>query len=101
MFGFIDEARDIGGYMEAIHSMLPAFTIGGTLPSYLTQLFLLSTIIVSPSVRGALGAVKRIEHTSKTAKHDILSKMLETNANRGEELNFTYQDIYLESHVTI
>ncbi|KAL9003650.1 MAG: hypothetical protein Q9188_003494 [Gyalolechia gomerana] len=115
MFGFMHEGRDIGGYMDAIDSLLPAFTIGGTLPSYLTKLFLLSTVIISPSVRGALGAVKRIEHASKTAverrkletaeekdnKHDILRKMLEINAERGEKINFTYQDICVESHSSI
>ena len=113
IFGFIAEQKDIRGYIEAIHSLLPAFTIGGTLPSYLTQLFLLSTIIISPSIRGALGAVKRIEHASKTAvekrkqemdeetkseKHDILGKMLKIQADEGEKLSFTYQDICVESH---
>lgn len=98
--------------MKAIDSLLPAFTIGGTLPSYLTKLYFLSTVIISPSVRGALGAVKQIEEASKTAverrkqeiaaekdkKHDILRKMLEINADRGEKINFTYQDVYVESH---
>ncbi len=98
--------------MKAIDSLLPTFTIGGTLPSYLTKLYFLSTVIISPSVRGALGAVKHIEEASKTAverrkremaaekdnKHDILRKMLEINADRGEKINFTNQDIYVESH---
>ncbi|KAL8906484.1 MAG: hypothetical protein Q9207_002022 [Kuettlingeria erythrocarpa] len=115
MFGFMHEHRDIGGYMKAIDSLLPAFTIGGTLPSYLTKIYFLSTVIISPSVRGALGAVKHIEEASKTAverrkreiaaekdnKHDILRKMLEINADRGEKINFTYQDIYVESHSSI
>ncbi|KAI4203990.1 MAG: hypothetical protein LQ346_001702 [Caloplaca aetnensis] len=115
MFGFMHEHRDVGGYMKAIDSLLPAFTIGGTLPSYLTKLYFLSTVIISPSVRGALGAVKQIEEASKTAverrkqeiaaekdkKHDILRKMLEINADRGEKINFTYQDVYVESHSSI
>jgi hypothetical protein len=67
MFGFLKERKDIGGYMRAIDSLLPAFTIGGTLPHYLTKLYLLSTILISPSIRGALSAVKKIEKTSKTA----------------------------------
>lgn len=112
MFGFMHENRDIGGYMKAIDSLLPAFTIGGTLPSYLTKLYFLSTVIISPSVRGALGAVKQIEEASKTAverrkqelaaekdnRHDIIRKMIEINADRGEKINFTYEDIYVESH---
>jgi hypothetical protein len=67
MFGFMNERTDIGGYMKAINSLLPAFTIGGTVPSYLTKLYLLFTILISPSVRGALGAVKKIEDASRAA----------------------------------
>ncbi|KAL8836160.1 MAG: hypothetical protein Q9170_003013, partial [Blastenia crenularia] len=115
MFGFMHEHRDIGGYMKAIDSLLPAFTIGGTLPSYLTKLYFLSTVIISPSVRGALGAVKQIEEGSKTAvenrkqelaaekdnKHDMLRKMLDITADRGEKVDFTYKDIVVESHSSI
>ena len=115
MFGFMKERTDFGNYMKAIDSLLPAFTIGGTVPSYLTKLYLLSTILFSPSVRGALGAVKHIENASRTAvrerkeeieenkdnKRDILRKMLEINADRGEKLNFTYEHIYVESHSSL
>ncbi|MCJ1474776.1 hypothetical protein MMC13_003436 [Lambiella insularis] len=114
-FGFMSEHRDIGGYMKAIDSLLPAFTIGGTLPSYLTKFYLLFTVLFSPSVRGALGAVKQIETASETAvkrrkqeimenkddKHDMLRKMLEINADRGEKINFTFGHICVESHSSI
>ena len=112
MFGFLREQRDIGGYMKAIDSLLPAFTNGGTLPSYLTKLYLVSTFLFSPSVRGALGAVKQIENASEAAvnrrkqellenkddRRDMLRKMLEINADRGDKINFTYQHIVVESH---
>ena len=112
MFGFMSERTDIGNYMKAIDSLLPTFTVGGTVPSYLTKLYILSTILFSPSVRGALGAVKHIENASAAAvkrrkqevvenkdeKRDMLRKMLEINAERGEKINFTYQDIVVESH---
>lgn len=108
----MSERTDIGNYMKAIDSLLPAFTIGGTVPSYLTKLYLLSTILFSPSVRGALGAVKQIENASEAAvkrrkqeieenkddKRDLLRKMLEINADRGEKIDFTYQHICVESH---
>lgn len=106
------ERTDIGSYIKAIDLLLPAFTIGGTLPSYLTKLYFLSTVLLSPSIRGALGAVKRIESASEAAvrrrkqeidenkddKRDMLRKMLEINADRGEKINFTYQHICVESH---
>ena len=112
MFGFMSERKDIGNYMKAIDSLLPAFTISGTMPSYLTKLYLLSTILFSPSVRGALGAIKHIENASEAAverrkqeidenkdnKRDMLRKMLEINADRGEKINFTYEHICVESH---
>ncbi|KAL9608659.1 MAG: hypothetical protein Q9167_006526 [Letrouitia subvulpina] len=115
LFGFMNEHADIGNYMKAIDSLLPAFTIGGTVPSYLTKTFLIFTILFSPSVRGALGAVKHIENASETAvkrrkqeieenkdnKRDILRKMLEINADRGEKINFTYSHIYVESHSSL
>lgn len=115
MFGFIRERRDIGNYMKAIDSLLPMFTIGGTVPSYLTQLFFISTVLFAPSVRGALGAVKHLETASKTAvkerkeeleviqddKRDMLRKMLDISADRGESINFTTQDIFVESHSSL
>ncbi|KAL8703542.1 MAG: hypothetical protein Q9201_003272 [Fulgogasparrea decipioides] len=115
MFGFMRERIDVGNYMKAIDSLLPAFTIGGTVPSYLTKLFLLSTILFSPAVRGALGAIKHIENASVTAvnrrqqelseqkddKHDMLRKMLEINADRGEKIDFTFQHICVESHSSL
>lgn len=108
----MDEQRDFGGYMAAIDSLLPAFTIGGTLPSYLTKLYLLSTVLFSPSVRGALGTIKLIENASEAVverrgrelrdenddKHDMLRKMLEINADRGDKLSSTYGHICVESH---
>ncbi|KAL9640463.1 MAG: hypothetical protein Q9164_000282 [Protoblastenia rupestris] len=115
MFGFMSERKDIGNYMKAIDSLLPAFTIGGTVPSYLNKMYLFSTILFSPSVRGALGAVKHIENASEAAvkrrkqeieenkddKRDMLRKMLEINADRGEKIDFTYQHICVESHSSI
>lgn len=107
------ERTDSGGYMKAINSLLLIFTIGGTLPSYLTKPNFFLSILLSPSVRGALGAVKRLGIASKHSvkrrkqeldgnvndeKHDMLRKMLDINADRGEKINFTYQDIIVESH---
>ncbi|KUJ11235.1 cytochrome P450 [Mollisia scopiformis] len=115
MFGFMRDRTDFGGYMKAIDSLLPAFTIGGTLPSYLTKLYLLSTILFSPSVRGALGAIKHIEIASKNAvqkrkqeleekedgKHDMLRKMLEISSEKGSKIHFSHEDIYVESHSSL
>ncbi|KAL8955546.1 MAG: hypothetical protein Q9193_006648, partial [Seirophora villosa] len=115
MFGFMHEHKDIGGYMKTIDSMLPAFSVGGTVPSYLTKLYFLATVIISPSVRRAVGAVQLIDNASKTAierrrlemaeKHDnrrdLLRKMLDINAERGEKVNYTYQDICVESQSSL
>lgn len=106
---------DTSGYMKAIESLLPAFTIGGTLPSYLTKLYFLSTVLISSSFRGALGAVKHLEVASKAAveqrdweveknndeKRDILRKMIEIKADRGDQVNFTSEHVLVESHSSL
>ncbi|KAL9619120.1 MAG: hypothetical protein Q9160_006209 [Pyrenula sp. 1 TL-2023] len=115
MFGFMKERKDIGNYMRAIHSLLPVFTIGGTLPSYLTKPFFLSTLIFAPSVRGALGAVKHIEMASRAAvtereqelkkendnRRDMLRKMLDISHDRGESIGFNKEDVIVESHSSL
>ncbi|KAL8864300.1 MAG: hypothetical protein Q9174_007402, partial [Haloplaca sp. 1 TL-2023] len=112
MFGFMHENKDIKGYMHAIDSMVSMFAIGGTLPSYLVRAYFFYTTMTSPLVRRALGDLGLIKTGTKMAieerkkepasqksdnKHDILRKLLELNADRGEELNFTDQDIHLEA----
>lgn len=104
MFGFMHDRTDFGGYMKAIDSLLPALAIDGTLPSYLTKFYLVSTILFSPSVRGALRAVKQIESASKSAvkkrkqeleenkdeKHDMLRKMLEIRSEKGKRSHIAH-----------
>ena len=107
---------DIGGYMHDISSLLPAFTLGGTVPSYLTKFYLVATILFSPSVRGALGAVKHLSTASEIAvkkrqdellsnkqddEHDMLGKMLTIAADRGDKLDFNFEHVCVESHSSL
>lgn len=115
-FGFMSERTDIGNYMKAINSLLPTFTIGGTVPSYLMSFYSLSTTLFSPGVQGALGAVKHIATASKTAVNrrkqeleankedqgcDMLRKMLDINKERGEKIDFTLSHIGGESRSSL
>ena len=114
-FGFMQQRTDVGNYIKSIRSLLPAFSIGGTVPSDLTKLYLVSTILFSLSVRGALGAVKQLEPVSETTvkkrkqeietktddKHDILRKTLKINADRGEKIDLTISHIIVESHSSL
>lgn len=114
-FGFMSERSDVGGYMKSINTILPAFTLGGTMPSYLMKPFLFSSILLSPSTRGALGSLGQIENTAAAAverrkqemmdasddKHDMLRKMIEINADRGEKINFSIHDIKSDSASTL
>lgn len=111
-FGFMQERRDVDGYMKAIDTLLFAFTLAGIVPSYLTMPFVLLTILIWPSMRGALGAVKKIEISSKTSvsqRHreiqepadngrDILKKLLQIVAAKGEKVNFTSDHVVVESY---
>ena len=108
----MSQRTDVSNYMRAIDTLLPAFTIGGTVPSYLTKLYFVSTALFSKSFRGALGAVKQIKIASEAAvkrrkqefeddrddKRDMLRKLLEIKADRGEKIDFTYEHILVESH---
>jgi hypothetical protein len=114
-FGMMRERKDVGDYMKSIQALLPMFTIGGSLPSYLSQLYLLSTIIFSPSLRGAVGAAQNLVKFSIAAvkahaqeleentndKQDMLRKMIEISTDRGEKINFTHEHIFLESHISL
>jgi hypothetical protein len=115
MFGYMKERTDIGNCMKAIDALLPAYTISGIVPSYLSKLCLSSTVLFSPSIRGAMGAVKLLDNASKTAvkrrnqeieekkddRRDILRKLIEINADRGAHINFTERDIQRESYTAL
>ncbi|KAL4967349.1 cytochrome P450 [Aspergillus stella-maris] len=114
-FGMIETRSDVGGYMESIESLLPIFTIGGTLPSWLTPIYLIYKISFSASLRGAINATKRITIASQEAiqrrsreladhsnnKPDILRKMLEIVADRGAKVKFTTKHILVESQSSL
>ena len=108
----MSQRTDVGNIMKAIDTLLSTFTIAGMLPSYLIRVYILSTALISPSVRGALGAVQQIENASQNAmrrrkeeveekkddKQDMLRKMLDIAADRGEEVNFAYPHICVEAY---
>ncbi|KAJ5153212.1 uncharacterized protein N7482_009690 [Penicillium canariense] len=85
-FGFMRERTDIGNYMKAIESLLPAFPIGGTMPSYLTKLYFIATAIISPSFRGALGAVNHLASASSDAVEQRFEDVLEKRDDRRDML---------------
>ncbi|RAH70080.1 cytochrome P450 [Aspergillus aculeatinus CBS 121060] len=119
MFGMMRENRDLHDIGRAVDAMLPAFAVGGTLPSYLQQAFLISTYLLSNSLRDAVTASKMVETVSIQAveqrirelkdkdnqlnrKHDMLRKMLEiSDGPRGPALNFTHKHIHVESHISL
>ena len=75
------------------------------------MLYLVSTVLFSPLVRGTLGDVKHIEIASEAAverrkqevvedkndKRDMLHIMLVINADRGERIKLR-TNTYIESH---
>ncbi|RAH49950.1 cytochrome P450, partial [Aspergillus brunneoviolaceus CBS 621.78] len=113
MFGMMRENRDLHDIGRAVDAMLPAFAVGGTLPSYLQQAFLISTYLLSNSLRDAVTVSKMVEIVSIQAveqrirelkdkdnqlnrKHDMLRKVLEiSDGPRGPALNFTHKHIHI------
>ena len=108
----MSERADIGECMRAIDSLLPVLNFGGTMPSYLRKPYLIFLSLFSQSFGGALGATKLLENATQTAiekrkqeivenkdnRRDVLRKMLEINADRGEKIDFTHGDILVESY---
>ncbi|CEL06020.1 hypothetical protein ASPCAL07132 [Aspergillus calidoustus] len=43
-FGMVERRKDVGYFGKSIESLLPIFAVGGTLPSYLTSLYLMYKI---------------------------------------------------------
>ncbi|KAL4905793.1 hypothetical protein BDW74DRAFT_167491 [Aspergillus multicolor] len=102
-FGMLETRSDVGSYMESIESLLPTFTIGGTLPSYLTQLYLFFSISFSSSLRGAEAIRRRTRELAEglNNKLDIMRKMLEIVKDRGQKVNFTLEHILVESQSSL
>ena len=90
--------------------MVSCFTIGGTLPSYLTP-FVIPLSLILPTVRRALQGILLIDKASKNAvkkrklefdleqddKRDMLRKLLRVNQKYGVSCKFTISDVVTES----
>ncbi|KAL2840339.1 cytochrome P450 [Aspergillus pseudodeflectus] len=114
-FGMVEQRKDVGDFGKSIESLLPIFAVGGTLPSYLTILYLMYKITFSSSLRGAITATKNIAVASEEAigrrsheldnssndKPDMLRRMLEITAERGGKAEFTDRHVHVESQVAL
>ncbi|KAL2795454.1 cytochrome P450 [Aspergillus keveii] len=114
-FDMVAQRKDVGDFGKSIESLLPIFAVGGTLPSYLTGLYLMYKITFSSSLRGAITATKNIAVASEEAiarrsheldnnsndKPDMLRRMLETTAERGGKADFTRRHVHVESQVAL
>lgn len=114
-FGFMKEKTDVGNYMKAIHEICIKNTIAGTVPSYLSGLTFPTLTLFCPSFRGTIEAIINLSVSSKTAmdrrmreieensddRRDIIRKLMEISADRGEKVNFNTNHIYAESHSSL
>ena len=78
----MSERTDVSNYIKAIDSLLSAFTISGTVPFYLTKLYIISTILFLPFVCGALRAVKHIKKASEAAVKRCKQEIKENKDDR-------------------
>ncbi|KAH7306139.1 cytochrome P450 [Rhexocercosporidium sp. MPI-PUGE-AT-0058] len=100
-----------GGCMESIAAMLALFSIGGTLPSYLTKIYMLFSILLFPSVRRTLKVVRRLSIASEKAvwqrkqeieenhdeNRDVVRKFFDINAEKGAKFDFTAEHVRAEA----
>ena len=96
-FGFMSKRTDVGRYIKSVHAIL--------------RMFAICSVLVSQSFRGAGGDLEKMENLAKDVvhrrhqevvernhnRHDILAKMIEIMADRGQEINFTEPHIVVES----
>ena len=104
-------------FFQALDTLLWTFTMAGTVPSYLTQLFFVSTVLFSASFRACFRTILFYQKTSEDAvskskeelednlehdeSRDVMRKMLEIHADRGEKLNFKVKDVSDEAHSSL
>lgn len=114
-FGFMEERNDVGNYMKAIHSICIRNTIAGTLPSYLSQFTAPALALFNSTFREAISTIIKLAVASKTAmdkrmgeieeekddRRDMLRKLVELSADRGNVVNFTTSHIHSESHSSL
>ncbi|KAI5785117.1 cytochrome P450 [Pyronema domesticum] len=108
MFGFMNERRDVGGYIGAVDIILPHAIRMGVLYNWMRPLQIL-LVPFSASLRhgikifGELGAEsKRLVDErwgKKSARTDMLSKLIQVAEAKAPEFDIT--DVYTESYTAI
>jgi hypothetical protein len=112
MFGFMEKSEDHEHYIESVDKCLPLLTFAAMGPSYLRPVVMLSGII-SPKILKSVKAVNGItaaakEQTDQRRKdtedenfkrNDILSQLFRMIREKGDKVNFTHQEVTLESWV--
>ncbi|KAK0109543.1 hypothetical protein ONS95_002230 [Cadophora gregata] len=110
-WNFPDNRMEDGGWIEKISPVLALFSIGGTLPSYLVLIYMLSSIVFVPSIRRTLKVVRRLSGASAKAvwkrkeqidgnedvKQDMVKGLFEINAEKGEKYNFKHEHVVAET----
>ena len=111
VFGFLRERTDVRNIIKSFDTLLPVFTLGGVVPSYLLPFVFPATLLFS-SVRGALPALdflqsapveainKRnhdLEDGKNQDKRDMLRKLLDISRQKGEKVNFSHDDMIVET----
>ncbi|KAH7409032.1 cytochrome P450 oxidoreductase [Cadophora sp. MPI-SDFR-AT-0126] len=110
-WNFANNRMEDAGWIEKIEPALALFSIGGTLPSYLMPIYMLSSIIFAPPIRRTMKFVGRLSLASAAAvskrkeqidanedgKPDMVKRLFEINADRGEKYNFKHEHVVAET----
>ncbi|PVH72677.1 cytochrome P450 [Cadophora sp. DSE1049] len=110
-WNFADNRMEDGGWIEKIDPALALFSIGGTLPSYLMPMYMLSSILFVPLIRRTMKFLGHLSLTSAEAvsrrkeqidgqedgKPDMVRRLFEINAEKGEKYNFKHKHVVAET----
>jgi len=108
MFGFINERRDVGGYIGAVDIILPHAIRMGVLYNWMRP-FQVLLLPFSASLRNALKVFNSLAAESirlvderkgiKSARNDMLAKLLKVADEKASDFDIT--DVYTESYTAI
>lgn len=114
MFGFMENSHDHGAFIASLDALMPVLCIAAVAPTYMRPLIMGSAIVVP----AALKAVKAVDGIRKAAieavtqrqqemkagtvhREDLLHQLFEIEREKGQKVNFTTNEVTLESWVAM
>lgn len=114
MFGFMEESHDHESLIASLDTLMPPLCVMAIAPVYLRPFILISSLFI-PGARKSGKAVGIIEEKARICvaerlghiqdglelRNDLLSHLLQIRDEKGEKINFSTNEVILESWIAI